>query len=133
VSASSLLLEVRSPSGNRGISRTSFKVKHAQAHLYMRRSRTARHVVVDAAEIDPNHFELTRLRFTIAMNPDWQAGWDPQSLVGTATCDDNLAPDFDASLLLTVNQPFANLLLSSHAHPIARNNWRSRGIASRLR
>ena len=49
--------------------------------------------------------ELTRFTVTIAMNPDWQSGLGSSIVVGIRHAM-NLAPDVDAALLLTCDQPF---------------------------
>ena len=49
--------------------------------------------------------ELTRSRVTIAMNPDWQFGLGSSIVVGIRHAM-NLAPDLDAAILLTCDQPF---------------------------
>jgi molybdenum cofactor cytidylyltransferase len=49
--------------------------------------------------------ELTRFMVTIAMNPDWQSGLGSSIVVGIRHVM-NLAPDIDAALLLTCDQPF---------------------------
>src|SRR4029077_13662500 len=49
--------------------------------------------------------ELTRSGVTIAMNPDWQFGLGSSIVVGIRNAM-NLAPDLDAAVLLTCDQPF---------------------------
>jgi len=63
-------------------------------------------VVVVAAE-NSVHItsELTQFTVTIAMNPDWQRGLGSSIVVGIRHTM-NLAPDVDAVLLLTCDQPF---------------------------
>ena len=63
-------------------------------------------VVVVAAE-DSVHItsELTQFTVTIAMNPDWQRGLGSSIVVGIRHTM-NLAPDLDAAILLTCDQPF---------------------------
>ena len=56
----------------------------------------------DSAQITS---ELTRSRVTIAMNPDWQFGLGSSIVVGIRHAM-NLAPELDAALLLTCDQPF---------------------------
>ena len=51
--------------------------------------------------------ELTRLKVTIAMNPDCQSGLGSSIVVGTRHAI-NLAPDLDAVVLLACDQPFVN-------------------------
>ena len=51
--------------------------------------------------------ELTRFTVTIAMNPDWQSGLGSSIVVGIRHAM-NLAPDLDAVVLLTCDQPFVN-------------------------
>jgi molybdenum cofactor cytidylyltransferase len=58
----------------------------------------------DSAQITS---ELTRFTVTIAMNPDWQSGMGSSIVVGIRHAM-NLAPDIDAALLLTCDQPFVN-------------------------
>ena len=66
-------------------------------------------VVVVAAE-DSVHItsELTQFTVTIAMNPDWQRGLGSSIVVGIRHAM-NLAPDVDAVLLLTCDQPFVTV------------------------
>jgi molybdenum cofactor cytidylyltransferase len=56
----------------------------------------------DSAQITS---ELTRFRVTIAMNPDWQSGLGSSIVVGVRHAM-NLAPELDAVILLTCDQPF---------------------------
>jgi molybdenum cofactor cytidylyltransferase len=49
--------------------------------------------------------ELTQFTVTIAMNPDWQRGLGSSIVVGIRDAM-NLAPDVDAVVLLTCDQPF---------------------------
>jgi molybdenum cofactor cytidylyltransferase len=51
--------------------------------------------------------ELTRFTVTIAMNPDWQSGLGSSIVVGIRHAM-SLAPDLEAVVLLTCDQPFAN-------------------------
>ena len=59
----------------------------------------------DSAQITS---ELTRFTVTIAMNPDWQRGLGSSIVVGIRHAM-NLAPDLDAAVLLTCDQPFVNV------------------------
>jgi molybdenum cofactor cytidylyltransferase len=52
--------------------------------------------------------ELTQFTVTIAMNPDWQRGLGSSIVVGIRHAM-NLAPDVDAVLLLTCDQPFVTV------------------------
>ena len=52
--------------------------------------------------------ELTQFTVTIAMNPDWQSGLGSSIVVGIRRAM-NLAPDVDAVLLLTCDQPFVSV------------------------
>jgi molybdenum cofactor cytidylyltransferase len=56
----------------------------------------------DSAQITS---ELTRFTVTIAMNPDWQSGLGSSIGVGIRHAM-NLAPDLEAAVLLTCDQPF---------------------------
>jgi len=58
----------------------------------------------DSAQITS---ELTQFTVTIAMNPDWQSGLGSSIGVGIRHAM-NLAPDLDAVVLLTCDQPFVN-------------------------
>jgi len=58
----------------------------------------------DSAQITS---ELTQFTVTIAMNPDWQSGLGSSIVVGMRNTM-NLAPDLDAAILLTCDQPFVN-------------------------
>ena len=58
----------------------------------------------DAAQITS---ELTQFTVTIAMNPHWQNGLGSSIGVGVRHAI-SLAPDVDAALLLTCDQPFVN-------------------------
>jgi molybdenum cofactor cytidylyltransferase len=59
----------------------------------------------DSAQITS---ELTRFTVTIAMNPGWQSGLGSSIVVGIRHAT-NLAPDLDAAVLLTCDQPFVNV------------------------
>jgi molybdenum cofactor cytidylyltransferase len=56
----------------------------------------------DSAQITS---ELTRFPVTIAMNQDWQSGLGSSIVLGIQHAT-NLAPDLDAAVLLTCDQPF---------------------------
>jgi len=56
----------------------------------------------DSAQITS---ELTQFTVTIAMNPDWQRGLGSSIVVGIRHAM-NLAPELDAVILLTCDQPF---------------------------
>jgi len=63
-------------------------------------------VVVVAAEDSVRiTSELTQFTVTIEMNPDWQRGLGSSIVVGMRNAM-NLAPDLDAAILLTCDQPF---------------------------
>ena len=51
--------------------------------------------------------ELSGLTVSIAVNPHWQSGLGSSIVVGIRHAM-NLAPDIDAALLLTCDQPFVN-------------------------
>src|SRR6266480_1059294 len=51
--------------------------------------------------------ELSELTVSIAVNPHWQSGLGSSIVVGIRHAM-NLAPDIDAALLLTCDQPFVN-------------------------
>jgi len=59
----------------------------------------------DSAQITS---ELMRFTVTVAMNPDWQSGLGSSIVVGIRRAM-NLAPDVDAVLLLTCDQPFVTV------------------------
>jgi molybdenum cofactor cytidylyltransferase len=58
----------------------------------------------DSAQVD---LELSALSVSIAANPHWQGGLGSSIGVGVQHAM-NLAPDLDAALLLTCDQPFVN-------------------------
>jgi molybdenum cofactor cytidylyltransferase len=58
----------------------------------------------DSAQITS---ELTRFTVTIAMNPHWRSGLGSSIVVGIRHAM-NLAPDLEAAVLLTCDQPFVN-------------------------
>jgi molybdenum cofactor cytidylyltransferase len=58
----------------------------------------------DSAQITS---ELTRFTVTIATNPDWQSGLGSSIVVGIRHAM-NLAPNLEAAVLLTCDQPFVN-------------------------
>jgi molybdenum cofactor cytidylyltransferase len=58
----------------------------------------------DSAQITS---ELTRFTVTIAMNAEWQSGLGSSIVVGIRHAM-NLAPDLEAAVLLTCDQPFVN-------------------------
>src|SRR6266481_2080522 len=62
-------------------------------------------VVVAAEDSAQITSELTQFAVTIAMNPDWQRGLGSSIVVGIRHAM-NLAPDVDAVVLLTCDQPF---------------------------
>ena len=65
-------------------------------------------VVVAAEDSVQITSELTQFTVTIAMNPDWQRGLGSSIVVGIRHAA-NLAPDVDAVVLLTCDQPFVTV------------------------
>ncbi len=65
-------------------------------------------VVVAAEDSAQITSELTQFTVTIAMNPDWQRGLGSSIVVGIRHVM-NLAPDVDAVVLLTCDQPFVTV------------------------
>jgi molybdenum cofactor cytidylyltransferase len=70
-------------------------------------ARCAPVVVVTGEDSAQVTSELTRFTVTIATNPDWQSGLGSSIGVGIRHAM-NLAPDLDAVVLLTCDQPFVN-------------------------
>src|SRR6266404_9102212 len=68
-------------------------------------ARCAPVVVVTGKDSAQITSELTQFTVTIAMNPNWQSGLGSSIVVGIRHAM-NLAPDIDAALLLTCDQPF---------------------------
>jgi molybdenum cofactor cytidylyltransferase len=64
-------------------------------------------VVVTGEDSTQIASELRRFTVAIAMNPDWQSGLGSSIVVGIRNAM-NLAPDLDAAVLLTCDQPFVN-------------------------
>jgi len=64
-------------------------------------------VVVAAEDSVQITSELAQFTVTIAINPDWQRGLGSSIVVGIRHAM-NLAPDVDAVVLLTCDQPFVN-------------------------
>jgi Uncharacterized MobA-related protein len=64
-------------------------------------------VVVTGEDSARVSLELSGLAVSIAMNPNWQSGLGSSIVVGVRHAM-NLAPDLDAALLLTCDQPFVN-------------------------
>jgi molybdenum cofactor cytidylyltransferase len=64
-------------------------------------------VVVTGEDSAQVTWELSGLTVTIAMNPDWQSGLGSSIVVGICHVM-NLAPDLDAAVLLTCDQPFVS-------------------------
>jgi molybdenum cofactor cytidylyltransferase len=64
-------------------------------------------VVVTGEDSAQVTWELSGLTVTIAMNPDWQSGLGSSTVVGICHVM-NLAPDLDAAVLLTCDQPFVS-------------------------
>ena len=62
-------------------------------------------VVVTGEDSAQIALELTRFTVAISMNPDWQSGLGSSIVVGIRNAM-NLAPDLDAAVLLTCDQPF---------------------------
>jgi molybdenum cofactor cytidylyltransferase len=62
-------------------------------------------VVVTGEDSVPIGLELSELTVSIAVNPYWQSGVGSSIVVGIRHVM-NLAPDIDAALLLTCDQPF---------------------------
>jgi CTP:molybdopterin cytidylyltransferase MocA len=76
--------------------------------------------------------ELTRFTVTIEMNPDWQSRVGSSIVVGIRYAM-NLAPDLDAAVLFTCDQPFGKCGRSHAAHAISPNNWQGdRRVCLRL-
>ena len=68
-------------------------------------ARCAPVVVVTGKDSAPIGLELSELTVSIAVNPHWQSGLGSSIVVGIRHAM-NLAPDVDAALLLTCDQPF---------------------------
>jgi molybdenum cofactor cytidylyltransferase len=68
-------------------------------------ARCAPVVVVTGKDSARIGLELSGLTVSIAVNPHWQSGLGSSIVVGIRHAM-NLAPDFDAALLLTCDQPF---------------------------
>jgi len=70
-------------------------------------------VVVTGEHSTEIGLELSGLTVSIAMNPHWQSGLGSSIGVGVRHAI-NLAPDVDAALLLTCDQPFVNAAVLTH-------------------
>ena len=68
--------------------------------------------------------ELTRSRVTIAMNPDWQFGLGSSIVVGIRHAM-NLAPDLDAAVLLTCDQPFVTAAVLTQLIQLRLIKWQT--------
>jgi len=68
-------------------------------------ARCAPVVVVTGKDSAPIGLELSRLTVSISVNRHWQSGMGSSIVVGIRQAM-NLAPDIDAALLLTCDQPF---------------------------